>query len=92
MRHIIKIAALALVPLVLGGHARAAENEGKVITLSCAGTLTPTYSANNRQAAGAFAEAVIRSVELIVQPRAARHFMRPSPQTPDRHLKPTAWV
>jgi hypothetical protein len=50
MRHIIKIAALALVPLVLGGHARAAENEGKVITLSCAGTLTPTYGANKPEA------------------------------------------
>ena len=34
---------LILVPLVLGGHARAAEN---VITLSCDGTLTPTYGAN----------------------------------------------
>jgi hypothetical protein len=37
---------LALLPLVLGGHARAAENEPKVITLSCDGMLTPTYSAN----------------------------------------------
>jgi hypothetical protein len=46
MRHIIKIAAMALVPFVLGGHARAAENEGKVITLSCDGTLTRTYGAN----------------------------------------------
>jgi hypothetical protein len=43
MRHIIKTAALALLPLVLGGHGRAAEN---VITLSCDGTLTPTYGAN----------------------------------------------
>jgi hypothetical protein len=50
MRRIIKIAALALMPLVLGGHARAAENEGKVITLSCAGTLTPTYGANKPEA------------------------------------------
>jgi hypothetical protein len=31
---------------VLGGHARAAENEGKVITLSCEGTLTRTYGAD----------------------------------------------
>jgi hypothetical protein len=46
MRHIIKIAAVALLPHVLGGHARAAENEGKVITLSCLGTLTRTYGAN----------------------------------------------
>ena len=35
MRHLIKIAALPLLLLVLGGHARAAENEGKVIALSC---------------------------------------------------------
>ena len=46
MRHVIKIAALPLLPLVLGGHARAAENEGKVITLSCEGTLTRTYGAD----------------------------------------------
>ena len=46
MRQIIKIAALALLPLVLGGQARAAENEGRVITLSCDGTLTRTYGAN----------------------------------------------
>ena len=44
MRHIIKIAALALLPLVLGGHARA--DEPKVITLFCEGTLTRTYGAN----------------------------------------------
>jgi hypothetical protein len=50
MRHIIKIAALALLPFVLEGHARAAENEGKVITLFCAGTLTPTYGANKPEA------------------------------------------
>ena len=46
MRHVIKIAALPLLPLVLGGHARGAENEGKVITLSCEGTLTRTYGAH----------------------------------------------
>ena len=40
MRQITKIAALALLPLVLGGHARA--DEPKVITLFCEGTLTPT--------------------------------------------------
>jgi hypothetical protein len=39
---IIKAAALALLPLVLGGHARAADNEPKVVTLSCDGTLTDT--------------------------------------------------
>jgi hypothetical protein len=37
---------LALLPLVLGGHARAAENEPKVITMFCDGMLTPTYGAN----------------------------------------------
>ena len=41
-----RFAALALLPLVLGGHARAADKEGKVITLSCVGTLTRTYGAN----------------------------------------------
>ena len=46
MRHLIKTAALALLSLVLGGHAQAAENEPKVITLSCDGTLTATYGAN----------------------------------------------
>jgi hypothetical protein len=47
MRHIIQTAALALLlPLVLGGHAQAAENGGKVITLSCDGTLTRTYGAS----------------------------------------------
>jgi hypothetical protein len=40
------ITALALLPLVLGGHARAAVNEPKVITLSCDGMLTPTHGAN----------------------------------------------
>jgi hypothetical protein len=46
MRHVIKIAALPLLPLLLGTHARAAENEGKVVALSCEGTLTRTYGAN----------------------------------------------
>jgi len=46
MRHIIELAALALLPLILGDHAPAAENEGKVITLSCDGMLTRTYGAN----------------------------------------------
>jgi hypothetical protein len=46
MRHLTKTAVLALLPLVLGGHARAAESEGKVITLSCDGMLTRTYGAN----------------------------------------------
>ena len=46
MRHLIKIAALTLLPFVLGGHARAAESEGKVITLSCDGTLARAYGAN----------------------------------------------
>ncbi len=46
MRHLIKTAAFALLPLALGGHARTAENEPKVITLSCDGTLTRTSDAN----------------------------------------------
>ena len=43
MRPIIKTVVLALL-LVLGGHARA--NEPKVTMLSCEGTLTRTYGAN----------------------------------------------
>jgi hypothetical protein len=35
--------ALLLPPLVLGGHARAAENEPEVVNLSCDGMLTATY-------------------------------------------------
>jgi hypothetical protein len=47
MRYIVKIMALALLPpLVLGSHAQTVENEPKVITLSCDGTLTATYGAN----------------------------------------------
>ena len=46
MRHIIEIAALATLLLVSGDHAPAAENEGKVITLSCDGSLARTYGAN----------------------------------------------
>jgi hypothetical protein len=45
MRHLIKKTAafaLLLLPLFLGGHARAAESEETVITLSCHGTLTRT--------------------------------------------------
>ena len=38
--------ALALLPLVFGGHTRVAENEPKIITLSCDGMLTPTYGVN----------------------------------------------
>jgi hypothetical protein len=37
---------LALLPLVFGGHARAAGDEPKVITLSCDGMFTPTYGDN----------------------------------------------
>lgn len=36
-----------LLPLLLGGHAQATENEPKVITLSCDGTLTRSSGANN---------------------------------------------
>jgi hypothetical protein len=46
MRYIIKITALALLPLVLGGHAQTAENDPKVITLSCDGALTRKSDAN----------------------------------------------
>ena len=46
MRHIIKIAALALLPLGLGSHARAAEDGEKVIPLSAMerspGRMVPT--------------------------------------------------
>jgi hypothetical protein len=45
MRHLTKTAALALL-LMLGGHALAAENRAKVITLSCDGTLTRIYGSN----------------------------------------------
>jgi hypothetical protein len=48
MRHIIKSTASALLALVLIGHTRA--DELKVITLSCEGTLTPTYGANKSEA------------------------------------------
>jgi hypothetical protein len=40
------LATWALLLLVLGDHARAAENEPNVITLSCDGMLTATYGAN----------------------------------------------
>ena len=46
MRCITKTTALALVPLVLGIHARTAENEPKEFTLSCDVTLTRTSDAN----------------------------------------------
>jgi hypothetical protein len=48
MRRIIKSAALALVPLVLISDTRA--DAPNVITLSCEGTLTPTYGANEPEA------------------------------------------
>ncbi len=50
MRHLIKIAALPLLPLMFLGDTRAAEKEGKAITLSCEGTLTRTYGANKAAA------------------------------------------
>jgi hypothetical protein len=50
MRRINKTTALTLLPLVLGCHARAAENEPNLITLSCDGTLTPTYGADKPEA------------------------------------------
>jgi hypothetical protein len=50
MGHIIKTTALALLLLLLEDHARAAENEPNVITLSCDGMLTATYGANKPEA------------------------------------------
>jgi hypothetical protein len=50
MGHIIKTTTLALLLLVPGDHARAAENEPKLITLSCDGMLTATYGANKPEA------------------------------------------
>src|SRR5215467_6755399 len=44
------LATWALLLLVLGGHARAAENEPNMITLSCDGMLTATYGANKPEA------------------------------------------
>jgi hypothetical protein len=44
MKRFVNIAALPLLALVSVGHAGAAEN-GKIITLSCEGTLTRTYGA-----------------------------------------------
>jgi hypothetical protein len=46
MTHLIRIAALPLLPLVLVGDVQAVENEGKVTTLSCEGALTRTYAAS----------------------------------------------
>jgi hypothetical protein len=46
MRRFLKVAALALLPILLAGQTRATETEGKVITLSCEGTLTRAYGAN----------------------------------------------
>jgi Tripartite tricarboxylate transporter family receptor len=41
-----KVRSIAATAACLVSHARAAENEGKVIALSCEGTLTRTYGAN----------------------------------------------
>ena len=49
MGHIIKNTVLVLL-LLLQHHARAAENEPNVITLSCDGMLTATYGANKPEA------------------------------------------
>jgi hypothetical protein len=46
MKYIIKTTASALLALVLSSHAQTAENEPKVITLSCDGALTRTSGAN----------------------------------------------
>ena len=42
MGHLVKTTTLALLLLVPGDHARAAENEPNVVTLSCDGMLTAT--------------------------------------------------
>ena len=42
----VPVRGISATALVLGGHARADGKEGKVITLSCVGTLTRTYGAN----------------------------------------------
>ena len=46
MRGRLHTTPVALLLLVLAGHARARENEPKVITLSCDGMLTATYGDN----------------------------------------------
>jgi hypothetical protein len=46
MKCIIKTATLVVLQLVLGSHAQTAENESKVITLLCDGTLSRTSDAN----------------------------------------------
>ena len=50
MCHTSKTTTLALLLLVLGVHARAAESEPNVITLFCDGMLTATYGANKPEA------------------------------------------
>jgi hypothetical protein len=49
-RRILETTALALLPLALAGHVQTSENEPKLITLSCNGTLTATYGANKPEA------------------------------------------
>lgn len=50
MGHLVKTTTLALLLLALGIHARAAENEPNVMTLSCDGRLIATYGANKPEA------------------------------------------
>jgi hypothetical protein len=50
MGHLVKTTMLALLLLVPGDQARAAENEPNAITLSCDGMLTATYAANKSEA------------------------------------------
>ena len=52
---------MALLPLVLAGHARGTENEPKVITLSCDGVLTPTYGDNK----AAVPQSVLKSSVIV---------------------------
>ena len=52
---------VALLPLVLAGHARATENEPKVITLSCDGVLTPNYGDNK----AAVPQSVLKSSVIV---------------------------
>jgi hypothetical protein len=53
--------AVASLPLVLAGHARATENEPKVITLFCDGVLTPTNGDNK----AAVPQSVLKSSVIV---------------------------
>jgi hypothetical protein len=50
MRHVIKNTSLALLLLLPGDHAPAADDAPNVMTLSCDGMLTATHGANKPEA------------------------------------------